>query len=146
MDSETAPNRPYEAPVLVGLVFVVLAAVATAGVMVWATGIVQGDGDGSVSTGLIASAFVLVNLVPHAVLGALLVRRRGDPPPARLVLLVGTVAFAVVDAGFLISYRGSESSTAALVFVTLPIVLGLVVLATGLAVLICGWHARRHGP
>lgn len=68
--------------------------------------------------------FCVLNLLPHA-WAVLVVRLAGSSPPASAVVAVGCSIFVAVDAAFLYSFARDEGSTAALIFVVLPVLLAL---------------------
>ncbi|HEX8509375.1 MAG TPA: hypothetical protein VF635_07745 [Propionibacteriaceae bacterium] len=113
---------------------------ATLIVMAKANGVGQPDWLSSLT---IEQTFLLLlfaawNLLPHAWLTKLALAQRRLARGQGTALAIGGVVFVAVDAYQLSSFLVSESSTAALVFLTLPVMLGLILAVT---VLVC-WFLR----
>ena len=118
---------------------VVLGAVATLAVLSWAGGWFEGGATGGVGSTL---AFVAWDLAPFAGMGAVVVvgaRRLARGLPA---LVLGVLALSALTALALSDFFVNESSTAALIFLFLPVYQwGLVLVTAGLAVV---WHRVRR--
>ena len=112
--------------VLASVLLVGAAAVATVLVMSWASGVGSPEGSAAPVAGEIM--FLGWNLLPHA--WALGLAKTASRPPggaSAMVVAAGSLVLAVVDASFLRSFVASESSTSALIFLTLPLILGVIV-------------------
>lgn len=117
------------------------AALGTVLTMAWAAGVGQ-PGWAADPAQLLGLLFIVWNLLPHAwALG--LIRSVRSAVRAAAVVAAGSLVFAAVNAYFLFSFVVSESSTSALVFVSLPVVLGLVVAPTHLLVVVMQRRASR---
>ena len=103
-----------------------LPAVAVLAVMAWSSG---WGGGGHTSGLLFFLAVAVVNLAPFAAMTILVVRGGRAWPRGTPAAAVGVVALAALTAALLGSFIGSESSTAALLFLFMPAYLGLVVAA-----------------
>lgn len=148
-------SRPSVAVwVLLGVV--ALGAVATVAVMVWAVGYGE-ESPADLSEALLALFTVVVGvlfvvwaLVPFVAMAATVFfadRRAGGGRGVVVVLGVGVAALVVLTGAALGDFVTSESSTAALIFIFLPLYQLVVVLAT--AGVAFGVHAlvgrhRRH--
>ncbi len=122
---------------------VVLGAVATLAVLSWAGGWFEGGAAGGAGSTVAITAWALAPFLGMGAVVAVGARRltRGLPAVA-----VGVVALTGVTAWALSDFTTSESSTAALLFIFLPVYQWVVVLVTaGLAVV---WHRvrRRRTP
>jgi hypothetical protein len=118
------------------------AAIATIVTMGWAAGLSAQDVPSDPIQVLITVLFVAWNLVPHA-WAFLLIRRMTGTFAAAAVVAAGSLLFAAVDGWFLRDFFVSESSTSALVFLTLPFLLGAVLVPVQIVVLVLLGRARR---
>ena len=115
---------------------------ATLAVLAWAGGWFEAGLPSGVDLGttVALTAWVLAPLVGTGALVLVTARRL---PRGLVATAVGVVLLTVLTVGALLSFLRSESSTAALVFLTLPLVQWLLVLVTlGAAALQHRWAGR----
>ncbi|WP_299038328.1 hypothetical protein [uncultured Pseudokineococcus sp.] len=129
MSTDAAPPTRPPRRLTQGLLLVVaLTAAGLLAVMVW-TGMWT-QGAWSAGSLLFSVGLTAFNLAPFAAMAAVVVLvarvlQRGAPAAA-----LGVVALAALTAVLLVSFVTSESSTAGLLFLFLPVYLGLVALVT----------------
>lgn len=124
------------------LTLVALTAALTIGTLVWASGYGQGRAiDYEV---LYAVVFVAWALLPFAAMGAIVIVAARKTRGAMVAVALGVVALAVLTVVLLLSFLASESSTAALLFIFLPIYQFLVVGATACTTLVVHLVLRRR--
>ena len=128
----------------VGIAVIILGALFTLGLMLSTTSTPGGPSDL-----LFTAGFYLWVMLPFAVLAALtlLIHRKGLSPASRLaalltsILIVGSSAFVYAASIF-----GSESSTAALVFVVIPLyALAAIAVSYGAFWLLLRFFMPRRG-
>jgi len=128
------------------LVFPVGSAILIVAVMLWSAGVFDREYWSDLDLGALVGALVFIayNLLPPVALAWLVLRSAPDDRPGLVVIAVGCVVFTGVLVWLLVDMLTSESSTAALIFLTLPLILGaILIFFAALAALIR--HRVRHG-
>lgn len=125
------------------LTLVALTAAFTLGTMLWASG--YGQGRDIDSEALSTAVFAAVALLPFLAMGVVVVvaarKVRGVVAPVAL----GVTTLGVLTVVLLVEFITSESSTAALLFLVLPLYQLLVVAATAVATVVVH-RVRRRRP
>lgn len=129
------------------LVLVALSAAFAIGTMVWASG--YGQGRPINYEALFAVVFAAWELLPFAAMGAVVILAARRMRGAMAIVALGVLVLGILTVAFLLDFLASESSTAALIFVVLPVYQLLVVMVTAAAAF--GLHAllrrrRLHRP